>query len=71
MAFSGERLIHTAPTGSKPPADSPASGVLGFETSGFRFVLPVDLVDSAEQLRLFAIIGAEGSELREAATRED
>ena len=71
MAFSGERLIHTAPTGSKPPAESPVSGVAGYETSGFRFVLPADLVDSPGVLRLFAVVGAEGSELRQTPVSGD
>ena len=65
MAFADGRLVHTTTTGGDPPASSPVANRAGFETAGFRFNLPSGLLESTEELRVFAVLGDRGSELHE------
>ena len=64
MVFADGRLVHTTTTGSAPPASLPVAGRQELARAGFRFSLPGALLETTDRLRVFAVAGERGSELR-------
>ena len=63
MAFADGRLVHTGTTGAAPPAGAGVAGP-GYERAGFHFVLPAAILHEAADVRVFAVLGPRGAELR-------
>ena len=64
MAFADDQLVYTGATGARPPVGSAIADRPGYEAVGFQFVLPAALLDRAERLRIFAVLGERGTELQ-------